>query len=535
MAVKVASPSRRELLAENERLRLALEEADETLRAIRSGEVDALVVSATDGERIFTLQGADRSYRALIEEMSEGALNLTREGMILFANQTFAAMLNEPLKDVIGSSIQAWVTPECQHTLAALLQEGARDKCRAELTLAAGNGAAVPVYLSVAPMVMAEMQDCLGAVVLDLSEQKRAEQALRQSETKFRSTFQNASIGKALLGMDGQVEYNASLLAMLGYSEEELRGRNWQEISHPDDWQMLQNALRAVREGRLPGARFEMRSIRKDGQMVWADVTLGLVKDSADHPLYVLISVYDISALKEADAALQDLKQHLQRYVEAERLHLAQELHDVPLQELYGILYRLEELRPRSQAPNAAVITEVIADVKSTLSSLRSIATELRPPLASRSGFEGLAGSYIAEFREKHPDIKVSASLQRDKKTLPEDTRLMLLRVLQEAFSNIVRHAQATEIRLSFDFDDRQACLEITDNGKGFAVPENWVNMVRGGHYGLAGMAERVSIVGGAMSVTSTPGASTAVRVVLPYSASGSTAARKRPPRKPHN
>ncbi len=527
MAVKRPVKSQRELLEENKELRLALEEANETLRAIRSGEVDALVVTATDGQRIFTLQGADRAYRGLIEEMNEGALNLTGDGMILYANRRFAALLNEPLESVIGSSIQNWTTVESQPLLTGLLETGARGNCRGELTLAASGGRVVPVFLSVAPMEMEGLQGCLGVVVMDLTEQKQAEQALRVSETKFRNIFENASLGKVLLSMDGAVEANSALLSITGYSHQELQHLNWSEVVHPEDLQVVQNALNAVRDGRLPGARFELRGFRKGGSMIWADVTVGLVKDPAGNPVHVFISVYDITARKNADAALHDLKQHLQRYIEAERLHLAQDLHDVPLQELYGILYRLEELRPQSQPRNAEVISEVIADVKATLSSLRSIATELRPPAISKSGFEKAARSYIQAFREKHPALQVHAWLKRDDLRIPEDKRLMLLRVLQEAFSNIIRHARATEVKVRFDLDGQEACLEITDNGKGFPVPESWSAMVGEGHYGIAGMVERVQTIGGALTVTSKPGISTTVRVVLPYEPVKAKAAKK--------
>jgi two-component system NarL family sensor kinase len=245
---------------------------------------------------------------------------------------------------------------------------------------------------------------------------------------------------------------------------------------------------------------------------------MSLVRAPAGSPEALLVSAYDITARKDADAALQDLKQHLQRYVEAERLHLAQDLHDVPLQELYGILYRLEEIRPKTSPDGEAVIGEVIADVKETLVSLRSIATGLRPPVILRSGFEEAARSYIQQFLEKHPAIVVRASLKPDRQMLAEDTRLMLFRILQESFSNILKHARATEVRVRFEFDTRQACLEITDNGQGFVVPDNWLGMARGGHYGLAGMAERVSMAGGVLQVTSVPGLSTTVRAVFPRS-----------------
>jgi signal transduction histidine kinase len=212
-----------------------------------------------------------------------------------------------------------------------------------------------------------------------------------------------------------------------------------------------------------------------------------------------------------------DLKQHLQRNIEMERLRLAQDLHDVPLQELYGVIYKLEELRTGSDADPAEVLSEVIRDIQRTLSFLRSAASELRPPALSHFGLEKAVRSYMHEFHEKNPAMRIRLLLARDNQTLPEDVRLVLFRVLQEAASNAARHAQATELRVSFNFDAEEARIEIADNGRGFAMPEDWLSMVRDGHYGLAGMAEWVSAAGGKLEVVTAPGAATAVRAVIPY------------------
>src|ERR1035437_4220690 len=91
-------------------LRARLAEAEETLRAIRSGEVDAVVVAGKEGPQVFTLQGAEHAYRVLIESMNEGALTLTAKGVILYANQCFARMVASPLEQVIGSSVHRFLS-----------------------------------------------------------------------------------------------------------------------------------------------------------------------------------------------------------------------------------------------------------------------------------------------------------------------------------------------------------------------------------------------------------------------------------------
>jgi len=92
-------------LARIRELEERLEEAEETLRALRNGEVDAIVAAGPDGDRVYTLKGADESYRIMVEEMGEGALTVTSEGLVLFSNMRFATMVQRPLAKVIGSQL----------------------------------------------------------------------------------------------------------------------------------------------------------------------------------------------------------------------------------------------------------------------------------------------------------------------------------------------------------------------------------------------------------------------------------------------
>ncbi|MDO9069198.1 MAG: hypothetical protein Q7W05_12160, partial [Deltaproteobacteria bacterium] len=105
-----ATKTQKELLAENEGLRLRLEEAEETLRAIGSGEVDAFVVSSPEGQQqIFTLKGAEQPYRILVESMNEGAATLAADGTILYCNKSLSAMLKTRLESLIGTKLGTYV------------------------------------------------------------------------------------------------------------------------------------------------------------------------------------------------------------------------------------------------------------------------------------------------------------------------------------------------------------------------------------------------------------------------------------------
>ncbi|GAC1436821.1 MAG: hypothetical protein NVS1B11_21540 [Terriglobales bacterium] len=119
-----------------------LEELEETLRAIRSGEVDALVVSSPAGERVFTLQGAEHPYRVLVESMNEGAATLTPEGMLLYANLRFSQMIATPLEKLIGSSLYNLVQQPDQCHLMDLIKkaENSPQKVECQLQMEGGIG-----------------------------------------------------------------------------------------------------------------------------------------------------------------------------------------------------------------------------------------------------------------------------------------------------------------------------------------------------------------------------------------------------------
>jgi PAS domain S-box-containing protein len=178
-------------ILELEQLRLRLEEAEETLQAIRSGQVDALVVSGPHGEQVYTLKGADHSYRVLLQEMNEGAAMLLPDGTLLYCNRRFAEMLDMPLEKVIGISIDSFLAPTDRQSFAALVREGKQGRAKAEVTFALEEGILLPTYCSISPVQIDELC-CLCLVATDLTEQKRNEEIVA-AEKLARSILEQAA------------------------------------------------------------------------------------------------------------------------------------------------------------------------------------------------------------------------------------------------------------------------------------------------------------------------------------------------------
>lgn len=165
------------LLIENENLRTRLEEAEETLRAIRHGEIDALVVKGKNGHQVYTLKGAEHTYRVLIESMNEGAVTLDRDGTILYCNNSFANLMEYPLEKVIGSSIQSFINKDEQKFFNSLLKKAQKEKnSTKEMDLYTKDKNIIPVLLSITPIHFDDGHDGMSLIITDLTSQKRNEE-----------------------------------------------------------------------------------------------------------------------------------------------------------------------------------------------------------------------------------------------------------------------------------------------------------------------------------------------------------------------
>jgi PAS domain S-box-containing protein len=187
MAPTGASPEE-----EIEELRLRLEEAEQTLRAIRSGEVDSLVVEGPNGPRVYALEGVNSSYRVLVEAMNEGAATLTKAGTILYCNHRFAGLLGLPLEKVMGGAMRDHVSSDQRDTFDALLERGWEEPSKGEIALQRRDGTLVRLHLSLSALVDEEPVLCL--VATDLTEHFRA---LELHERERRAVSRAAELEEA--------------------------------------------------------------------------------------------------------------------------------------------------------------------------------------------------------------------------------------------------------------------------------------------------------------------------------------------------
>lgn len=212
-----------------------------------------------------------------------------------------------------------------------------------------------------------------------------------------------------------------------------------------------------------------------------------------------------------------EIKNRLRESREKERLRLAQELHDVPIQDLYGLIYQVDDLKDYlKDTEGEQILNEHTQMLYGIVNNLRTICRELRPPSLSPFGLEVAIRDHAEKLHDQNPLLKIHLDLMRDQQVLSDSLRLNLFRIYQQAISNVIRHAEATEAHIRFWWDDNMILLEVEDNGKGFDVPNSWVELVRREHFGLVGLAERLESIRGKLEVVSAVGNGTLIRAVVP-------------------
>jgi PAS domain S-box-containing protein len=178
--MKEEKKSIRQFCQENKELRARLEDAENTLDAIRRGEVDAFVISAHPGEQVYVLNGVDYPYRVLLDTMNEGAVTLTLNGVAVYCNNSLLSMLKIPLNRLRGKHLRSFIAKQDQQVFDKLVKEGLRGSCKGEITLKRSDGALVPVLLSCKSLSLGDLKG-ISAIITNISERKQAEKELMKA------------------------------------------------------------------------------------------------------------------------------------------------------------------------------------------------------------------------------------------------------------------------------------------------------------------------------------------------------------------
>lgn len=333
-------------------------------------------------------------------------------------------------------------------------------------------------------------------------------------EEEYRGVFEAVPDGIVIVDRDGRIrDLNPSAERLFGYVRDELLGSSIEDLVpegarevHGREREAYQKAPRA----RPMGIGLDLKGRRKDGSEVPVEISLSPMRTGRGR--FVIASVRDRTERERLRAfgagALQA--------AEDERLRIARDLHDDTAQRLAALLVRLRVARGTTDGTKRErLLDEVHQEILDAADAVRRIARGLRPPSLEEMGLEAAIRSLARAIREAHAlPIEVEAVSEGGESHLDPDAELALYRIVQEALSNVVRHAEATKARVVIERRDGRTVVVVEDDGRGFE-PEGEADP-GGRGLGLVGMAERARYLGGRVDIESASGEGTRVTVEVP-------------------
>src|SRR5580700_10953139 len=462
---------------------------------------------------------SEEKFRSVFRDAGMGMSIVSPEGRFLATNEAFSRFIGYTEAELLGRTVQSVTHPEdwpmLSHKLDQALAtgvsfQGVQKRClHKDGQIRWGECSASLIRDHDSPRYFV-------AEVLDVTDRKRAEQTLRESEARFRLVADSAPALIWMAGTDKQCEFfNKGWLSFTGRSMEQELGDGWAAGIHLADLERCMRIYSSAFDARV---EFEMeyRLRRFDGQYRWI-VDYGVPRLESDGTFCGYIgSCVDITDRKLAAESLEELSGRLITAQEEERTRIARELHDDFTQRLalQGIgLTQVWKKMAESETEGRSKIQELIKDNREILSDMHVLSHQLH---SSRLEHVGLAPALMGLCEEMSSKYKIPVDFS-ERGTfadIPKNVSLCLFRVAQEALGNVVKHSGANRAVVEITGAANEICLRIADAGIGFDPT------LRNTHsgIGLMGMRERLRLVGGMISVRSAPSQGTEIVAQVPLS-----------------
>ena len=452
------------------------------------------------------LKRSEERYRAVMEQSTEGIYLLDTESRRLIeTNPAFERMFGYTAEELKGMEIYDLVAhsrANVDANVGRTLELGR--VLIGERSYRRKDGTVVEVEIG-ASTISYDGQRAICATVRDITARKRAEDALRRSEERFRSLVRYASDIIVILDGSGEILYESPAVErVLGFTAQERIGTNAFDHIHPEDREPV--ARRFAELAGAPGGRISAEYRVRDRGGDWRffeAIGVNLLEDPVIRG--IVVNLRDVTERWRTERAMEEIR-------EAERGRMARELHDGVLQDLSYTAQAMEIIRLNYGG------TGVETDLQEAAEAIRRAARDLREAIydlrAYRDGTQDvrqLFESLINLNRQRMPGCKLAFDLQDGLlEQLSERGGAELLRIVQEALTNVRRHSGARAVNVAVSSENGTLRAEVSDDGRGFdpgALPPG---------VGTLGMRERTLGLGGRLEVESEPGAGTTVRLEAP-------------------
>jgi PAS domain S-box-containing protein len=462
---------------------------------------------------------SENRFWQFFETMPEYCYMVSANGEIVDANAAACAGFGYPKDELVGKPLALLYAPECRPKMSELFKRWREDGelRNEEMVIITKQGERRTVLLNVG-----SVKDSDGKILhstsvqVDITERKRAEEALKESEERFRLVANAAPVMVWMSGTDKLCTYfNQWWLDFTGRSFEAELGNGWAQGVYPED---LEKCLDTYTQAfdRRESFTMEYRLRRHDGEYRWI-LDTGVPRFTGDGSFAGYIgSCVDVTERKLAEEALASFGGKLIEAQEQERTRIARELHDDINQQLALVVISFDELKlqpPRSRAELLTRLEEVGNRTIEVSNAVQALSHELHSSKLEYLGLVGGMQGFCREFSDQHK-VEVEFSHEHVPDSVPTEISLCLFRILQGALRNALKHSGVKSFEVRLYGTTGGIHLSVRDQGKGFDLEQ-----VLSGHgIGLISMRERTRLVNGTISIESKPNCGTTIDVDVPLS-----------------
>ena len=366
-----------------------------------------------------------------------------------------------------------------------------------------------------------------GWEIFESSTHARIEQSLRESELRYHSLFTQMKEGFALheiiCDSSGKpVDYrfldvNPAFEHFTGLIRSNIIGRTVREIipDIEDTW------INIYGEVALTGNPAQFQNYSQPLGKIYEVMAFSPRKGQFATIFIDVTEKKRMQAEALESAAKIELQHRLIEQREQERLQIARELHDGPIQELTAAAYTLQAIISEcGDETQANELAQLQKSLTAQIAAIRDFSQELRPPILANFGLDKAIRAHLETSLQKHTQFIVNFESDTFNNSLSDPVKLAVYRIFREAYNNIIRHSQATNVEIRLKRTDNNLVLSVQDDGIGFEPSIDWLGLTEQGHLGLVGMRERAESLNGTITITSTPGTGTLLTLIIPISTS---------------
>lgn len=459
------------------------------------------------------LKNSEERLRSILDNSSSAIYIKDIHGKHILVNRHFSSIFNMTFENIKGITDYDLFPSDVADSIKEKDQIVLKTKKPIEYEETVVINGKQRIYFSTKFPLLNTNNDvyALCGISTDITKHKRAEEALNKSEEKFHSYIESAPDGIFIADSQGKYrDVNSAACKLLGYSKEELLTMSIPDILEPvcvD--RALEDFNQLMRKGEFSG---EYVYLKKDGTLF--DMSLDAVKISDN--MYLGFTK-DITDRKKAEETLRDFTRKLVESQESERKRIAAELHDSLAQDLLVITNEIKyyvksssanagELEPLKRASTLAI---------QIIDQIREISYDLRPSQLDKLGFKKGVESLVGRL-SRSSGIVISSDIRLGSFKIPPDIEINIFRIIQEGLNNVIKHSEAKSCFVKVFHKNNMLFVKISDKGKGFN-PDSSLHKDRSKKkFGLKGINERATIIGGTFTLDSISQKGTTLNISIP-------------------